>query len=132
MKPNLKNNLFVVLGCISLLLGTIGIGLPGLPTTPFLLLASWLFYHGNPKLQKWLQSSWLGVYIERYKKNGGMTPAQKAGAVGTMAVMVTISTVYMIPETSIARIIVPIAGFIGSFTVIIFVPNAKRNNNEDR
>lgn len=131
MKPNLKNNLLVVLGCITLLLGIIGLGLPGLPTTPFLLLASWLFYQGNQKLQKWLLSSWLGAYIERYKQNGGMTPAQKAGAVGTMAVMVTISTVCMIPETSVARIIVPIAGIIGSLTVIIFVPNAKRKNKED-
>lgn len=129
MKTPWKNKLFVVLGCIALLLGTIGVGLPGLPTTPFLLLASWLFYHGYPKLQQWLLSSWLGVYIKQYKKNGGMTPIQKAGAVGTMMVMVIISTVYIIPEKSAARIIVPIAGIIGSIIVIFAVPNAKRDNS---
>lgn len=131
MKPIWKKKIFVALGCIALLLGTMGVGLPGLPTTPFLLLASWLFYHGSPRLQKWLLSSWLGIYIKQYKQNGGMTSLQKVGAVGTMIVMVVLSSVYIIPEKSIARIIVPIAGAIGSLIVIFMVPNSQKGGNKD-
>lgn len=56
--------------------------MPGLPTTPFLLLASWLFYRSSPRLQQWLLDSRLGKYIRSYHSLGGMTATQKAGTGG--------------------------------------------------
>ena len=109
-------------------LGTLGVVVPGLPTTPFVLLASWLFYRSSPRLQQWLLASWLGKYIRGYQRRGGMTPAQKAGAVGIMTVMVLLSTFVFIPEGSVARIIVPVAGAVGALTVIFCVPNAKNDD----
>lgn len=106
-------------------LGALGVVVPGLPTTPFLLLASWLFYRSSPRLQQWLLASWLGKYIRSYHRRGGMTVAQKASAVGMMVAMVLISTFLLIPEGSVARIIVPIAGAVGGLTVVFAVPNAK-------
>ena len=46
MKNTKKRNtyariIFIVAGCIAVILGTIGVVVPGLPTTPFVLLASW-------------------------------------------------------------------------------------------
>ena len=108
-------------------LGALGVVVPGLPTTPFLLLASWLFYRSSPRLQQWLLASWLGKYIRSYHRRGGMTVAQKAGAVGMMAAMVLLSTFVFIPEGSVARIIVPIAGAVGALTVVFAVPNAKND-----
>lgn len=102
-----------------------GVVVPGLPTTPFLLLASWLFYRSSPRLQQWLLQSWLGAYIRNYQRRGGMTATQKAGAVGIMITMVLISTFCFIPAGSVARIIVPIAGVVGCLTVVFAVPNAK-------
>ena len=70
-------------------------------------------------------NSWLGVYIRSYHRRGGMTFAQKAGAVGIMAAMVLLSTFVFIPAGSVARIIVPIAGAVGVLTIIFAVPNGK-------
>lgn len=122
----LKRFIFALSGLVCVVLGAVGVVVPGLPTTPFLLLASWLFYRSSPHLQAWLLASWLGVYIRDYQKNGGMTATQKAKACGLMVAMIALSVFVFIPEGSKARIIVPIAGAVGLLTVIFAVPNAKK------
>jgi uncharacterized membrane protein YbaN (DUF454 family) len=121
----MKRIVYIISGLLSVGLGALGVVVPGLPTTPFLLLASWLFYRSSPKLQEWLLQSWLGTYIRSYHRHGGMTAPQKAGAVGIMVAMVLLSTFVFIPAGSVARIIVPIAGAVGVLTVIFAVPNGK-------
>ena len=123
----MKRVLFIVFGLVAVGMGVLGVVLPGLPTTPFLLLASWLFYRSSPRLQQWLLASWLGKYIRNYQRRGGMTATQKAGAIGMMVVMVLLSTFVFIPAGSVARIIVPIAGAVGVLTVLLWVPNAKKD-----
>jgi len=125
----MKRPLYLVLGLLCVILGALGVVVPGLPTTPFLLLASWLFYRSSPRLQKWLLRSWLGVYIRNYQRRGGMTVTQKMGAIGVMTTMVILSTFVFIPQGSVARIIVLVAGAIGALTVIFLVPNAKNNGD---
>ena len=124
----MKRILYIAAGLLCVGLGTLGVVVPGLPTTPFLLLASWLFYRSSPRLQQWLLASWLGKYIRSYHRRSGMTATQKAGAVGVMVVMVALSTLFFIPAGSVARIIVPIAGAVGALTVIFAVPNAKNDD----
>lgn len=70
-------------------------------------------------------ASWLGRYIRKYHRLGGMTFAQKAGAVGIMVFMVLLSTFVFIPAGSVARIIVPAVGAVGVLVVVFAVPNAK-------
>ena len=119
----MKKYLYVGLGLLAVGLGALGVVVPGLPTTP-----SWLFYRSSPRLQQWLLASWLGKYIRGYQRCGGMTVTQKTGAVGIMTVMVLLSTFVLIPEGSVARIIVPVAGAVGALTVIFCVPNAKKDD----
>ena len=121
----MKRIVYIISGLLSVGLGALGVVVPGLPTTPFLLLASWLLYRSSPKLQEWLLQSWLGTYIRSYHRHGGMTAPQKAGAIGIMVAMVVLSTFVFIPAGSVARIIVPIAGAVGVLTVIFAVPNGK-------
>lgn len=58
------------LGVVSLVLGIAGIFLPLLPTTPFLLLAAWLFMRSSPRLYGWLTDHpRLGPYIRNFREN---------------------------------------------------------------
>ena len=116
--------IFIVAGCIAVILGTIGVVVPGLPTTPLVLLASWCFYKSSPRLQAWLLESFLGKYIRDYQEKGGITTRKRIYIILLMASMVAISTIFFI-QNLVLRIIVWIAGLIGCIVVGFFVPKAK-------
>lgn len=59
----------IVIGSIALVLGIMGIFVPLLPTTPFLLLAAALFVRSSPRLYEWLLSQkYLGPYIRNFRE----------------------------------------------------------------
>lgn len=116
--------IFIVCGCIAVILGTIGVVVPGLPTTPFVLLASWCFYKSSPRLQAWLLQSFLGKYIRDYKEKGGLTMRKRLYIIALMATMVSVSIIFFIPNRTV-DIIVGVAGLIGCIVVGFVVPKAK-------
>ena len=62
--------LLIILGSISLALGVIGIFLPVLPTTPFLLLSATLYVRSSEKLYQWLiNQKYLGTYIRNFREH---------------------------------------------------------------
>ncbi len=74
----MKNVFFLILGIAALMLGIIGVLLPILPTTPFLLLASFCFLKGSPKLNNWFEKTKMyKKYVKPIKEGRGMTVKTK-------------------------------------------------------
>lgn len=116
---------YIALGTISLYLGIIGIVVPGLPTTPFLLLTASLYLKSSDRLyQKLLDNKVLGTIIKRYRDNGGMTFREKLFALLMMGGMVTISSIWLIHSPVIKGVVV-LAGLMGAGVMIWMVPLAK-------
>ena len=62
--------LLVVLGCISCVLGIVGIFVPLLPTTPFLLLSAAFWVRSSPRLYGWLLAHpCFGEYVRNFREN---------------------------------------------------------------
>lgn len=120
----MRRYLYITAGCVATGLGAVGVVVPGLPTTPFVLLASWCFYKSSPRLRAWLLASFLGRYIRDYTNRGGLTTGRRIFVILLMAAMVTISIVFFIKTLAI-RLIVGFAGIIGCIVVGFVVPKAK-------
>jgi len=118
--------LYIFFGTLSLILGVTGIFVPGLPTTPFLLLTAALYIRSSDKLYRKLVSNRvLGPYILNYRKNKGMTKRQKAFAIALMWLMISVSVVFFIASPSIRYLLAGV-GLIGTGVMGFVVPSAKR------
>lgn len=111
----LKKVLFITLGTISLSCGILGIVVPGLPTTPFVLLAAWFYIRSSETLhQKLVSNRLLGKYISGYSQ--GVTRKAKYRIYALMWCMILLSSIFFIENTTV-RIIVVAAGIIGTVVV---------------
>ena len=96
-RQRIRKWLLIVLGVIAVGLGAIGVFIPLLPTTPFLLLAAACFMRSSDRLYTWLvHLSWLGSYIRNYREHHAMELRAKVvaltllwGMIGYSAVMAT-------------------------------------------
>lgn len=94
---------WVLLGCVSLALGLIGILLPVLPTTPFILLAAFAFSRGSPSLHAWLEShARFGRVIADWRAHGAIAPRHKILAVGMMAATLAASILFAVAPAILA------------------------------
>jgi uncharacterized membrane protein YbaN (DUF454 family) len=120
----MKKVIFIFLGTLSLALGIIGIFVPGLPTTAFLLLTAALYMRSSERLyNKLLSNRILGPYISEFRKNKGMTKRMKIHAIGTMWFMIMISCVFFIEPLTIILIVIGV-GIIGTVVMGWVVPTA--------
>ena len=81
--------IYVILGFVSMGLGIVGSFLPGLPTVPFLLLASFFFARGSERFHRWFtQTKIYKNYLEDFEKNRSMTLKAKIGLLCLSSTMI--------------------------------------------
>ena len=114
--------LLIFLGTLSLALGIFGIFIPGLPTTPFLLLTAGLYVRSSEKLYRSLIGSrFLGSYISEFQRKKGLTFAAKLYTISTMWTMIFISVLFLVPAL-IPKLIIIGAGITGTIVMGFIVP----------
>ena len=79
---NIKKFFYTFIGLIAFLLGAIGVVLPVLPTTPFLLLASFCFVRSSERFDKWFKNTKIyKKYLENFVESRAMTLKQKVSLI---------------------------------------------------
>lgn len=101
-KPPIVKNivlrwLLISLGTICVCLGVIGIFLPVLPTTPFLLAAAWCYARSSEKVYMWLISNkWFGKYIKDYREGKGIPVIVKIITITLLWLTISLSIIFIV------------------------------------
>ena len=121
---------WATVGLLAVALGGIGIVVPGLPTTGFLVLAAWCFSHSSPRLEAWLLGlPRFGPLVRDYRLGLGMPRAAKRWAVGSIAVFSSLSCA-LLREHPWRAAVVAVIALVGIVYVLRVVPT--REDELDR
>lgn len=90
--------LLIVCGCMAMILGIMGIFLPLLPTTPFLLLAAACFFRSSPRLYQWLiNHKQMGPYIRNFREHKAIPLKAKIISVSMVWITMLIAAFGVVP-----------------------------------
>ncbi len=110
-KQHIRRLLWGLAGGIALLLGLLGIPLPLLPTTPFLLLAAFCFSQSSERLHNWLMSHpQLSPPIKNWQRHGAISIKAKLMAGIAMGAAFVISILLEMPWHVLAIQLVVLIG----------------------
>ncbi len=108
--PGIYRYLYFISGVLLVAIGVIGIFLPILPTTIFLILASACFIKSSPQANEWLRNhKILGMYIKNYQDKTGLTKKSKIINITFLWAMISISALLFTELWSIRVLLFAIA-----------------------
>lgn len=122
--PLIIRYLLVGVGFAAVALGMLGVVLPLLPTTPFLLLAAACFARSSERFHDWLLNMPVfGQYIRDYKAGKGVPVRVKVTALTVLWVTILTSVIWMIPVLFAKVLLIVIASVVT--THIVRLPNRR-------
>ena len=132
-----RRYLYLLLAGVFFVLACVGVLLPGLPTTPFLLLTSYFLLRSSPSLNRRLmQSRVFGQMLRDWHRRGALRPRVKAFSLLACSSVILLS-VFLGRMPAIARAVVAVAGaygiwFVWRLPVIRGNPDLDRTESETR
>ena len=122
----MKKRLLLIIGILSTVAGIIGIFVPILPTTPFLLLAAACYIRSSQKMYNWLLNNrFFGSYIKNYIQGNGMPLRIKVFMVILLWITIVLSAWFATQEV-IIRVILGLVA-IGVTIHIILIKTLEKN-----
>ncbi len=92
MTKHIKQSIYLALGVVFFIFGLVGIFIPILPTTPFMILAATFFAESSPRLHKaLLNNRWFGADLRRWEENRIMKRATKKRATWIIIISFSLS-----------------------------------------
>lgn len=120
---------YAVIGIVSLVLGILGIFLPVLPTTPFLLLSAAMFAKSSEKLYNWLLNHRiLGEYIRSFREDKAIPMKIKIISIATLWIVMCISIFWAVNDKLWLQILLA-AIAVGVTIHILSFKTKKKNKN---
>ena len=93
----LKQIIFLIIGCLSLALGCVGIVLPILPTVPFFLVTVFCFANSSQRLHDWfIGTQMYKKHLESFVQKKGMTVRTKATILTSVTALMAVGFVLML------------------------------------
>ncbi len=124
----MQRTILLILGWLAVVLATLGVVLPLLPTTPFLLLAAWCFARSSPRFHYWLlYRSWFGGYLRHWQQYRAMPPGAKPRAILVILATFAIS-LWMVKIFWVRIVLLIILGGLLMFMWHIPVVDEKQQN----
>ena len=110
--------IYNIIGTISLIIAFIGVVLPVLPTTPFVLLSAACYYKGSERLHRWLSSNKVfGPIIRDYEEHKGMKKTTKIRALTIMWAAV-LTSAFIILSTWTMQALVILVAVVGTVAML--------------
>jgi len=102
--------LLIIVGTFFVGLGIIGIFLPILPTTPFLLLAAACFARSSRRFYNWLLNNrWFGNYIKNYREGKGVPLKVKVLSISLLWITIIFSAFFWVSILFVRFILILVA-----------------------
>ena len=113
-------------GWVAVGLGTIGVIVPGLPTTVFFIVAASCFARSSPRFERWvLGLPRVGVLVSNYRDGLGMPRRAKVWAIG-MIVLFAGSSAVLSRERPLLAGAIAVLGAVGIAYIVLRVPTRER------
>jgi hypothetical protein len=121
-----KKATLTLLGFTCVAIGIVGIVVPGLPTTVFMIVAAWLFSISNPRFEKWLlELPKIGPAIQNFRNGLGMPLRAKILAVSSIFIFTALATILLI-ENLLLKVLIIFVATIGIWYITSRVPTRKK------
>ncbi|MBD3339572.1 MAG: DUF454 family protein [Candidatus Lokiarchaeota archaeon] len=128
----LARGFYFIGGFISLILGIIGVILPILPTTPFLLLSAACFARSSDRFYNWLiNNKVLGAYIRHYREGTGMPLKIKIITISLLWITILLSIFLIITILWVKFLLIIIAIAVTIHIALIRPKNKEEKETED-